>query len=121
MRALPEDTIKALDGWAKHHAGMFLADRQDGPVVNRRVDHGGGEYTGLTMRQFSRDWIMLQFHNFTYKDEFDHIVGRFRSLLGAEALADFEARLAQFPPRSDEAFAALLEQKRPAGYQPKEA
>lgn len=121
MRALTDDTIKALTGWAQHHAAMFTADRQDGPEVNRRVDHGAGEYTGIKLRQFSRDWIMLQFHNFTFKDEFEFIVARFRALLGPEPLAEFERRLAEFPPRSDEAFARLLDEKCPAGYQPKEA
>lgn len=122
MRTLTAETIVALQGWAKHHAAMFLEDKQDGEVVQRtKFTTGAKEGEPVTVRRFSRDWIMLQFHNFTFKDEFDFIVREFRNLLGAAALADFEARLAQFPPRSDEMFKRMLDEKRPAGYEPKEA
>lgn len=121
MRQLTAETIAALDGWAKHHAAMFLEDRQSGELVDRAFDHGAGNKTPVQVARFSRDWIMLQFHNFTFKDEFDHIVAQFRRLLGPDALADFERRLAAFPARSDETFARLLQEKRPAGYTPKGA
>lgn len=121
MRTLQPDTIEALKGWAKHHAALFIEDRQDGEVVDR------GKYVyprrmdaeRVSIRRFSRDWIMLQFYNFTYKDEFEFIVSEFRGKLGTADLADFETRLSAFPARSDEAFAALLDEKRPAGYTPK--
>lgn len=122
MRTLTPETIEALKGWAQHHAAMFVADRTDGQMVERtKFTTGRKEGEPITVRQFSRGWIMLQFFNFTYKDEFEFIVQDFKTHLGAAALADFEARLAQFPPRSDETFRQMLEEMRPAGYQPMEA
>lgn len=117
MRELTAETVAALKDWAKHHAAMFIEDRQDGEAVERRKD-SGGEGERINVRRFSRDWIMLQLFNITFKDEFEFIVGEFRQLLGAAALSDFEARLAGFPARSDAVFAALLEAKRPDGYVP---
>ncbi|QEX18491.1 hypothetical protein FRZ44_37980 [Hypericibacter terrae] len=73
--------------------------------------------------RMNRDWVMLQFYNFTYKDEFDFLAAEIRQHLGPAALADFDDRIAKLRadhPRSDEVFHRLLEEKRPAGYMPKE-
>lgn len=120
MRTLTEETVTALKGWAKYHAALFVQDNEDGPAVARKRETGGaGEL--VTVKHFSRDWIMLQFFNFTYKDEFEFIVQDFKARLGAADLADFVARLSQFPPRSDDVFMKLLDEKRPAGYQAKDS
>lgn len=123
MRTLTPDTIDALKGWAKHHAAMFVEDKTDGELVDRSRftdGHKGGKVP-VTLHRFSRDWVMLQLHNMTYKDEFEFVVEEMKQHLGKAALADFEARVSQFPPRSDEAFARVLEEMRPAGYAPKES
>jgi hypothetical protein len=122
VRTLTPQTIKTLDGWTQHHAALFIQDKQDGPTVERtKFTKGRKVGEPVQVKHFSRDWIMLQLFNITYKDEFEHIVAAFRQRLGAADLADFEARLAEFPSRSDESFRAMLEEMRPAGYQPKEA
>lgn len=121
-RELTPETVEALRGWAKHHAAMFIENREDGPLVTRtKFTKGAKEGELVEVRHFSRDWIMLQFFNFTFKDEFELIVGEFRKLLGPDALADFNARIARLPSRSDETFARLLHEKQPAGFHPKGA
>jgi len=99
MRTLTDDTKATLDGAAKYYAGLFVADHQGG--------------------KFTRDWVLKQFYNFTFKDEFAYMVAAMKQHLGPAALADFEARVAELPPREDAVFAELLEQKRPAGYTPR--
>lgn len=98
MRTLTDDTKATLDGAAKDYAAWFLADKG----------------------RFDRDWVMKQFYNFTFKDEFEYLVAALKRHLGADPLADFEARVAKLEPRTDAVFAELLEQKRPAGYTPRE-
>ncbi len=79
-----------LDGAAKHYAGLFLRDTEP----------------------FPREWVMGQFFNFTFKDEFDYLTGAIRGQLGAVALADFDARAKKaFKPRSEATFAGLLADK----------
>lgn len=94
----PLDTF-TLDNAAKQYAAWFMADAG----------------------KFDRAWVMKQFYNFTFKDEFEFIRDKVRGMLAGDPLAAFEAELAKLDPRSDAVFAALLEQKRPAGYTPKEA
>jgi hypothetical protein len=72
--------------------------------------------------KFNRDWVMQQFYNFTFKDEFEYLGAAIKQHLGPVPLADFEARLNVLlteHPRSDEVFHRLLEEKRPVGYTPK--
>ena len=69
--------------------------------------------------KFDRAWVAKQFYNFTYKDEFLYMVNAIKNHLGPSAIADLDARLAEFPVRSDEVFHQLLELKRPRGYTPK--
>lgn len=100
---------KTLDEAAKYYAGLFLADKQDGPVVTRtQFTAGRKEGMPVSVRQFSRAWVMLQFFNFTFKDEFEYIVAAVRQHLGTKPLADFDAELARFPPRTDEMFQRML-------------
>ena len=113
-RELTAETVAALKGWAKENAALFIQDRVDGQVVQRSR---GGKI--VDVRRSSRDWIMLQFYNMTFKDEFDFIIQEFKGHLGAAALNDFELRLAKLEPRTDAVFQQMLDEKRPAGYQPK--
>jgi hypothetical protein len=100
---------QTLDEAAKYYAGLFLADKKDGPIARRtRFTTGRKEGIPVSVRQFSREWVMLQFFNFTFKDEFDYIVAAVRQHLGPKPLADFDAELAKFPPRTDEMFQRML-------------
>lgn len=101
MRELTEDTMRTLDGAAKYYASVFVADNQDG--------------------KFTRKWVMTQFYNFYYKDEFEYLVEAVKGHLGGDALADFEARVAKLPPREDAVFAEYLERYKPAGYTPRKS
>lgn len=86
-RELKTETLKAA---AKHYAGLFLRDAEP----------------------FPRAWVMREFHNFTFKDEFEYLINAIRGQLGPDALADFEARgKSVFDPRSDKLFAELLANK----------
>lgn len=79
-----------LDAAARHYAGLFLADT--GPK--------------------NRDWVMAQFHNFTFKDEFDYIVDAMKQRLGRQPLADFNSLAAlRFTHRLDSTFEELLASK----------
>lgn len=98
-----------LDAAAKYYASLFVQDKPDGPVVQRtRFTTGRKEGQSETVRQFSRAWVMLQFFNFTFKDEFDYIVAAVRRQLGPDPLAAFDAELAKFPPRTEEMFQRML-------------
>lgn len=110
MRNLTPETVAALDGWAADHAKIFAAD----PAGQVRRDADGTKHIIL-----DREWIVQQMYNFTFKDEHDYIVAAFRGHLVDDpvSLAAFDAMaVAKFTPRSDEVFAALLEEKKPAGY-----
>jgi len=112
MRILTHETVAALDLWAADNAKMFAQD----PVgqVRRDPNAPGGKRIIL-----DREWIVQQMYNFTFKDEHDYIVAAFRGHLVDDpvSLAAFDAMaVAKFTPRSDEVFAALLEEKKPAGY-----
>jgi hypothetical protein len=87
MRTL--DT-KTLDGAAKYYAGLFFSDR------GKR----------------DRDWVMGQFYNFTYKDEFEYVREQVKQILGPQANADWNSlALGRFTDRTDEVYADLLKQK----------
>lgn len=121
MRTLTPDTIVALKGFAQHYAAMFVADKQSGPSITM-TKYTTGRKTGepVIVKKHSRDWIMVELFNLTYKDEFEFVVREFRQHLGPAVLEDFETRLAQFPTRSDTTFKAMLDEMRPAGYLPQE-
>lgn len=73
--------IATLEGAAKYYASEFLADR----------------------KPRDRAWVVGQFHQFAYKDEFDVLVELIRDEFGKKAVADFETRLGKLPKRTDEA------------------
>lgn len=87
--------IATLDNAAKDYAVYFI--RNEGVTLNGKV-------------KFDRDWVILQFYNFWYKDEFEYVVERVRGYLRADILDDFNARIAKLEPRTDKVFAEMLEQ-----------
>lgn len=94
-RTLLTDT---LDGFARYLAVEFLKPDMRHPRVDKFV---GGQ--GL---------VMQDFHNLTYKDEFEHVLRAFRGLLGPDALKEFDALAAgRFTPRDDAVLAELLAEK----------
>lgn len=117
MRTMTPETVAALDTWAADNAKLFAQDPAG--VVRRDPSAPGGKRIVL-----DREWVVQQMYNFTFKDEHEYVVAAFRGLLADDpaSLAAFETMAAaKFEPRSDEVFRQLLEQKRPAGYMPKEA
>ena len=59
-----------------------------------------------------REWVLQNFYNATFKDEFDYLLEAFRETLGPRVLPDFDAEAAKrFTPRSDETFEQLLAEK----------
>lgn len=87
MRALDTQT---LDNAARYYAGLFIADR-------------GAR---------NRDWVMGQFYNFTFRDEFDFVATSLKNCLSPQGAADFNAlAAARFTPRTDEVFESLLREK----------
>lgn len=81
---------------ARHYAAEFL--RPDVPHANVEGKFIGG-----------RAYVMQDFFNFTYKDEFGYILEAIRGQLGPDALTEFDAASAEkFTPRSDEVLADEL-------------
>ncbi len=59
-----------------------------------------------------REWALQSLYMADFKDEFEHLIEKFRAQLGPEPLADFERVVAKrYTPRSDEVFAELLAEK----------
>ena len=59
-----------------------------------------------------REWALQNFYNADFKDEFAHLLAKFKRQLGPDALADFEAEAKdRFTPRDDKVFADLLAEK----------
>ncbi len=59
-----------------------------------------------------REWALQSLYKADFKDEFDHLIKKFRGQLGPEPLADFEKVAAErYTPRSDEVLAELLAEK----------
>lgn len=87
-----------LDGAARHYAGEWM--RPDRKSPSGLVYIGGPEY------------VLQDFHNFTFKDEFEYLLGAIKEWLGGRALGLFE-KLAneKFPPRDDAVFHQLLKEK----------
>jgi hypothetical protein len=106
LRVLTPETVKTLKNAAREYAAMFIMDR--GQVINEQV-------------KFDREYVIRQFYNFTYKDEFEFMVAEVQSQLGGEILTLFNARISELPPRSDEVFAQELAARQPEGYVVKES
>ena len=88
-----------LDAAAKHYASEFL--RPD-------VKHPNGKGKFIS----GRSYVMQDFFNFTYKDEFEYLLPKIRGQLGPDALVEFDALAAEkFTPRNDEVLAKLLADK----------
>lgn len=84
--------VATLDGAAAHYAALFLQDRPP----------------------HDRNWVMGQFFNFTFKDEFDHLTSAVAALLGGDVLGRFEHEvkaLAGTHPRDQAVFEAVLAAK----------
>lgn len=87
-----------LDAAARHYAGEWL--RPDRKSPSGLVFVGGPSY------------VLQDFYNFTFRDEFDHLNEAIKGWLGGKALADFEAKTKEvFAPRSDKVFAELLKER----------
>lgn len=75
--------------------------------------------TSKAIATSGRDWVLQSFYNATFKDEFEHLLPRFKAQLGPDALAEFEAASAGvFTPRDDAVFEQMLAEKlaiNPAG------
>lgn len=85
------------------------------------LDGAAGYYASLYMRDagpFNRAWVMGQFHNFTFKDEFEHLIDGVRGNLGSIPLADFDMRMNKLmkdTPHDDAVFHGLLKSKLAVG------
>lgn len=81
---------ETFKGAVEFYAGLFL--------MNRGV--------------MDRDWVMGQFYDFTFDDEFEAMKELMRGQLGSAALDDFEQRASGiFTPRSEVVFHGLLADK----------
>ncbi len=81
-----------LDAAARYYAGLFTMDAG----------------------RFDRKWVMGQFYNFTYKDEFNYLAEVIRDELGKNPRNDFDARIKKLmadKPRDPKVFEALLADK----------
>ena len=90
--------LDTLDAAARHYAGEWLRPNRKSP--SGKVFVGGPEY------------VLQDFYNFTFKDEFAYLLENIKDWLGAAALEDFENKaLDVFTPRSDKDFAKLLKER----------
>lgn len=91
--------VATLDGAAAHLAAAFLQPDMAHPRLAGRFLAGPG-------------YVGQELYNFTFADEFDHVVAAVRAQLGAAPLQRFE-KLAKdrFEPRDGDLFAQLLEEK----------
>jgi hypothetical protein len=103
QRILDTATLNAA---ARDWAGQWLR-----PTIWSKGD--------ATRAIMGRDWVLQSFYNADFRDEFDHLLARFRAQLGADALAEFDAAAGErFTPRDDAVFEQLLAEKlaiNPAG------
>lgn len=81
------------------------------------LDRAGQDYASWFMADrlpFDREYVMEQFHNFTFRDEFDHMIAAVQGNLGSKAGKDFTARVKALQadkPRDDAMFHRLLADK----------
>ena len=93
-RKLETDT---LDAAARHYAGEWMRPDRRSPSGKRFI--GGPSY------------VLQDFYNFTFKDEFEYVLGRFMGEIGTLAAARFEAAKSVLTSRDDAVFDALLKEK----------
>ncbi len=87
-----------LDGAARHYAAEWM--RPDRRTPSGKMWIGGQAY------------VLQDFRNFTFKDEFEYLSEGIKGWLGGKALAEFEtAAKEHFSPREDTVFAGLLKEK----------
>ncbi len=90
---------KTLSGAAKHYAAELLREDRPHPTIEGRF-LGGPSY------------VMRNFFNFTFMDEFDFMFETIRGQLGPDTLRDFDkAAKDRFEPRSKEVLAQMLLEK----------
>ncbi len=96
MRALDTAT---LDAAAKHYAAFFLFPDRVNPKLAGRHSTGPA-------------YVMENFHNFTFADEFDYLVEAIHGELGGNARGRFDDMAKRyFTPRDDNVFHGLLASK----------
>lgn len=87
------------------------------PLDTATLDQAGQDYAAWFMadrKPFDRDYVMRQFWQFTFKDEFEHMIKAVRSNLGPGPLKNFDARVSVLKakdPRTDKVFHGLLADK----------
>lgn len=87
-----------LDKAARHYAAEWM--RPDLPSNSGKAFIGGPSY------------VLQDFYNFTFKDEFEHVLTGVKGWLGPTALADFEEKSKQrFTPRDAKVFHDLLAER----------
>ena len=95
-RQLNTDT---LDAAARDYAGNFLRPSQfskNNPEV----------------AIFGREWVMQNFYNIHFMDEFDYLLAKVKGHMGPDTLVEFEKEAAErFTPRSKDVLADLLAEK----------
>lgn len=87
---------KTLDLYARQYVGWWLLGHQAG-----RPDR-------------DRAWLIKEFYNFTYKDEFDYLVSAVSKLLTESDKIDFDTRISELKtkhPRDESTFRKLLAEK----------
>lgn len=78
------------------------------------LDAAGQYYAGLIMLdsgKHNRAWVMGQFHDFDFKDEFDYLIDAVRENLGKTPRDYFDAQIGKLlkdKPRSEKVFEKLL-------------
>lgn len=88
-----------LDGAARYFAAEFL--RPDRPHPRDKARFSGGP-----------SFVMQNFYNFEFKDEFDYMLQRAHEYMGSKAKAEFDALAKKtFTPREDSVFENLLTEK----------
>ncbi|GMQ90614.1 MAG: hypothetical protein BMS9Abin10_1013 [Gammaproteobacteria bacterium] len=88
------DTV-TLDKAARHYAAQWMQPDLRSP--SGKVFVGGPSY------------VLQDFNNFTFKDEFEHLLAGIKGWLGPKGLADFEAKSKeQLTPRDTKVFHDLL-------------
>ncbi len=87
---------KTLENAGRDYAGAFLQ-----PTIQSLID-SGRPING-------RGWVIQNFYNAAYSDEFDFLLECFRGYIGPKALAEFEKETAElFTPRDPKVLAKLL-------------
>ena len=89
-----------LDSAAKHYAAEFIQPDQLSPAPSSTTFTRGPRY------------VMQDFFNFTYEDEFTYLTEKFQSKLGSESLNSFaELSKDNFKSRSEKTFHKLLAER----------